>query len=101
MPIHPSRCGFAIPEGRWHEPYWMAVFRCSNLAVQNRRATWVAAILLWSAHGVLFALPNLASSDWSRTLLGSLAQSWPWGLVTPLILWTDTGLPFKKNHLGK
>ena len=49
---------------------------------------------------MLFALPNLSSSDWSRTLLGSLAQWWSWGLVTPLVLWTDTRLPFKKNQLG-
>jgi two-component system, LytTR family, sensor kinase len=32
--------------------------------------------------------------------LGSLAQWWSWGMVTPLIFWTDAGLPFKENQLG-
>jgi two-component system LytT family sensor kinase len=49
---------------------------------------------------VLFALPNLSAGNWSRTLLGSLAQWWSWGLVTPLIFWADTRLPFKENQLG-
>ena len=49
---------------------------------------------------MLFALPGLSSSNWSRTLLGSLAQWWSWGLVTPVILWTDARLPFKENQLG-
>ncbi|MGO8788645.1 MAG: sensor histidine kinase [Terriglobia bacterium] len=68
--------------------------------MKNRWAPWIAAILLWSTLGVLFALPSLSSSNWSRALLGSLAQWWSWGLVTPLILWTDARLPFKKNQLG-
>ena len=49
---------------------------------------------------MLFASPNLSSSNWNRTLIGSLAQWWSWGLVTPLIFWTDSRLPFKKNQLG-
>jgi two-component system LytT family sensor kinase len=49
---------------------------------------------------MLFALPGLSSSNWSRTLLGSLAQWWSWGLVAPLIFWTDARLPFKENQLG-
>ena len=50
---------------------------------------------------VLFALPGLSSGNRSRVLLGSLAQWWSWGLVTPLIVWTDARLPFKENQLGK
>jgi len=68
--------------------------------MKNRWARWIAAILLWSTLGVLFALPGLSSSNWSRVLLGSLAQWWCWGLVTPLILWTDARLPFRENQLG-
>jgi len=68
--------------------------------MKNRWTRWVAAILLWSTLGVLFALPALSSGHWSRVLLGSLAQWWSWGLVTPLILWTDGRLPFKENQLG-
>ena len=33
-------------------------------------------------------------------LLGSLAQWWAWGLVTPLIFWTDARLRFKEKQLG-
>ncbi|HXW90007.1 MAG TPA: histidine kinase [Terriglobales bacterium] len=68
--------------------------------MKNRWTPWIAAILLWSTLGVLFALPGLSSSNWSRVLLGSLAQWWSWGLVTPLIFWTDARLPFKENQLG-
>ncbi|MGA8442954.1 MAG: histidine kinase [Candidatus Sulfotelmatobacter sp.] len=68
--------------------------------MNNRWAHWIAAILLWSTLGVLFALPGLSSSNWSRALLGSIAQWWSWGLVTPLIFWTDARLPFKESQLG-
>ena len=49
---------------------------------------------------MLFALPGLSSGNWRHVLLGSLAQWWSWGLVTPLIFWTDARLPFKENQLG-
>jgi hypothetical protein len=44
--------------------------------MRNRWAHWIAAILLWSTLGVLFALPGLSSRSWSHALLGSLAQIW-------------------------
>ncbi|HYL93999.1 MAG TPA: histidine kinase [Alphaproteobacteria bacterium] len=69
--------------------------------MRNRWARWIAAILLWSTLGVLFALPGLTSSSWNRALLGSLAQWWSWGLITPLIFWIDARLPFKEKQLGK
>jgi two-component system, LytTR family, sensor kinase len=68
--------------------------------MRNRWVRWIAAILLWSTLGVLFALPGLSSRSWSHLLLGSLAQWWCWGLITPLIFWTDARLPFKENQLG-
>jgi len=68
--------------------------------MKNRWAHWIAAIPLWSTLGVLFALPALSSSNWSRTLLASLAEWWSWGLVAPLIFWIDARLPFKENQLG-
>ena len=68
--------------------------------MRNRWALWIAAILLWSIIGVLFALPGLSSSNWVRTLLASLAQWWSWGLVAPLMFWADAQLPFKENQLG-
>ena len=72
----------------------------SRWALKHRSVRWIAAILGWSALGVLFALPALASGNWSRTLLASLGQWWSWGLVTPLIFWIDARLPFKEHQLG-
>jgi len=63
-------------------------------------ARWLAALLLWSILGLLFALPGLAAPNWSRTLLSSLTFWCAWGVVTPLIFWTDARLPFKENQLG-
>jgi two-component system LytT family sensor kinase len=68
--------------------------------MRNRWVHWIAAILLWSALGVLFALPGLSSGNWSRVLLASLAEWWSWGLVAPLIIWIDARLSFKDNQLG-
>jgi two-component system LytT family sensor kinase len=66
----------------------------------NRWARWISAVLLWSTLGLLFALPGLSSPNWNRSLLGSLCFWWAWGLVTPLIFWTDARLPFRENQLG-
>lgn len=60
----------------------------------------MAAALLWSILGVLFALPGLSPHNWSKPLVGALAQWWSWGLITPLIFWTDARLPFKEHQLG-
>ena len=49
---------------------------------------------------MLFALPRISSSDWSRQLLWSLTFWWAWGLVTPLVLWIDARLPLKQKQLG-
>jgi two-component system, LytTR family, sensor kinase len=68
--------------------------------MKNWWTRWIAVILLWSTLGLLFALPGLSSGNWRHVLLGSLAQWWSWGLVTPLIFWTDARLPFKENQLG-
>ena len=68
--------------------------------MKNRWIRWLAAILLWTTLGVLFALPALSSRNWKVALLGSLTQWWSWGLVTPLIFWTDVRLPLKENQLG-
>ena len=61
---------------------------------------WIAAALLWSILGLLFALPVFSSPNWRQPLLGSLTQWWAWGLITPLIFWTDARLPFKEKQLG-
>jgi two-component system LytT family sensor kinase len=69
--------------------------------MRNRWPPWIAAILLWTALGVLFALPGISSPHWNQRLLGSLTFWWGWGLVTPLIFWSDARLPFKEKQLGR
>ena len=54
-----------------------------------------AAIAVWTAIGLVFALPSLAAAgDWRRSLLASLAQWWAWGLLAPVIVMVDQWLPF-------
>jgi len=60
----------------------------------------MAAILLWSTLGVLFALHGISSPHWHQQLLASLTFWWAWGVVTPLIFWTDARLPFQEKQLG-
>ncbi len=58
------------------------------------------AALLWTAIGLVFALPAMTTGgNWSRSLLGSLAQWWSWGLLAPLIVAVDQRLPFSSKHL--
>ena len=63
---------------------------------------WRAAVAaaIWTAIGLVFALPNLATGgDWRRSLLASLAQWWSWGLLTPLIVAVDQWLPFTSKQM--
>ncbi|HTJ29122.1 MAG TPA: hypothetical protein VL346_01390, partial [Acidobacteriaceae bacterium] len=60
----------------------------------------LAAAALWSVLGVLFALPGYAGPHWRTMLLGSLAQWWAWGVISPLIFAVDARLPVKERQLG-
>jgi two-component system LytT family sensor kinase len=53
-----------------------------------------AAILFWTAIGLVFALPMMSGDDWRAQLLRSLTQWWAWGLLAPLIIALDRRLPF-------
>jgi len=64
---------------------------------------WLARISLasaiWSAIGVVFALPGLAAGgNWRGTLVASLAQWWAWGLLAPAIVAVDQRLPFSTQQ---
>lgn len=72
----------------------------SRWALNSRWGRFVAAVLLWTAIGVVFALPGLSSGRLPHPLLGSLTQWWTWGLVAPLIFWMGARLPFKEKQLG-
>jgi two-component system LytT family sensor kinase len=62
-----------------------------------KRATLAAAI--WTAVGLVFALPGVAAGgDWRPPLLASLAQWWSWGLLAPLIVSVDQRLPFSSKQ---
>ncbi|OLD81528.1 MAG: hypothetical protein AUF67_07810 [Acidobacteria bacterium 13_1_20CM_58_21] len=62
------------------------------MAVKNRWAPWIAAILLWSDLGALFALPNLSSSDWTDTRLPFLAHLLASVTLTILYLYAFTAM---------
>ncbi len=85
----------------------MSVERKASPGIAGRlMKTWtgraVLAALAWTAIGFVFALPNLSmGGHWKRSLLGSLAQWWSWGLVTPLILAFDRRLPFSDAQLPR
>ncbi len=54
-------------------------------------APWLSQSLalfgLWTAVGLVFALPRLADApDWRLALGGSLAEWWAWGVMTPVIV---------------
>jgi two-component system, LytTR family, sensor kinase len=68
--------------------------------LNSRWGRWISAALLWTTLGLVFALPGLSTPNWKQFLLGSLTMWWAWGLVTPLIFWTDARLPFKEKQLG-
>lgn len=55
----------------------------------------------WTAVGVAFATPRLAStSAWWSVLRASLADWWAWGLLVPVIVAIDRRLPIAVNKLG-
>jgi two-component system, LytTR family, sensor kinase len=69
----------------------------SMVARWARRVTLAAAI--WTAIGLVFALPGLAAGGhWRPQLLASLAQWWSWGLLAPAIVAVDQWLPFSSKQ---
>jgi len=59
------------------------------------------AVLFWTALGVVFALPSIASGkDWRSIVILSIASWWAWGLLAPLIVAVDRRLPFTSRQMG-
>jgi two-component system LytT family sensor kinase len=70
--------------------------------MSNKIGRVALAVLVWSALGIVFALPDLsADGGWRKPLLLSLALWWSWGLLTPLILAADRRLPFSDKQLPR
>ena len=68
------------------------------------RPWWVLALasaVVFTAAGVLFALPTLGTNHWHDELRIYLAQFWTWGLITPAIIFLDRRLPFSGRELGR
>ena len=60
------------------------------------------AALAWTLLGFVFALPDLSAPAGRRyALLMSLTLWWSWGIVTPLILWTDRQIPVSNKQLAR
>jgi two-component system LytT family sensor kinase len=72
-----------------------------NSSRANRVRRYPIAIGAWTAIGLLFALPSFSSNSGWRPVLGSLAQWWSWGLLTPLIIAVDRRLPFSSKQLPR
>jgi two-component system LytT family sensor kinase len=68
--------------------------------MKSRWHRLVTATVLWTTIGILFALPGILSGNPNHPLISSLVQWWSWGLVVPIIFWTDGWLPFKEKQLG-
>lgn len=57
----------------------------------------LAAVVLSTAIGTIFALPMWSPSQWKQ----SLAEWWAWALLLPLISFVDWRMPFPPNQLGR
>jgi two-component system, LytTR family, sensor kinase len=70
--------------------------------MKTRLGRIVLTALAWTILGCVFALPDLsAGTDWRHALLLSLTLWWSWGIVTPLILWTDRQIPVSSKQLAR
>src|SRR5262249_19161449 len=70
--------------------------------MKTRPGHVVLAALAWTILGWVFALPGLSAGDDRRhALLLSLTVWWSWGMVTPLILWTDRQIPVSSKQLAR
>lgn len=56
--------------------------------------------LVWTAVGILLALPAMLNGGGWGELAGKLVDLWLWGLLTPLILAADHRLPFSEKQLA-
>lgn len=57
--------------------------------------------LFFTFIGFVFSLPSLAMDGGRTQIMGSLAQWWAWGLMTPLILAVDARLPIAGEQLAR
>src|SRR5262249_27113695 len=70
--------------------------------MKTRPGHVVLAALAWTILGCVFALPDLAAGAGRRyPPLFSLTLWWSWGMVAPLILWTDRQIRVSSKQLAR
>ena len=70
--------------------------------MKTRPGQVALAALAWTILGCVFALPDLsAGKERGHALLLSLTLWWSWGLVTPLIVWTDRKIPVSSKQFAR
>jgi len=73
-----------------------------NQWTKTRPGRMILTALAWTILGCVFALPDLsAGMDRRHALLLSLTLWWSWGIITPLILWTDRQIPVSSKQLAR
>jgi two-component system LytT family sensor kinase len=81
-------------------PIWIHTRWMEKSSLGRLRLALISS-LAWTAVGVVFAVPRLASdAGWWFVLRGSLADWWAWGVLVPLIVAVDRRLPVAVNNLG-
>jgi two-component system, LytTR family, sensor kinase len=61
----------------------------------------VFLMLLWTAVGWIFSLPELNSGHYGYSLRICLTEFWTWGFIAPLVFAFDRRLPFPEKQLGR
>ncbi len=81
-------------------PIWNPAEPGENGSYSRLRLALIS-LLAWTAVGVVFAVPRLASNaaGWF-VLRASLAEWWTWGLLVPAIVALDRHLPVAVHSLG-
>jgi two-component system, LytTR family, sensor kinase len=59
------------------------------------------SILVWTAFGWIFSLPDLNSGHYEYSLRMNLTEFWAWGFIAPLVFALDRRLPFSGRQLGR
>jgi two-component system LytT family sensor kinase len=87
--------------GQWIPGDQQAPLQGGNRRVIGR-LVWrvLVSILVWTAIGWIFSLPDLNSGHYEYSLRVNLLECSAWGFLAPLVLAIDRRLPFTGKQLG-